>query len=143
MKIRKAVKKDIPRILRLFNSELFLTGNDELRYNKNHIEEYVTNPVGRFFVYEVDGKIVGAILVELRKKAKYIYLDDIIVDRKYRKQGIGSKLMDYIENLAKKEKIKLLFGFTEISNKPIHKLLKKRGYERGKKFYFFSKGATK
>ena len=65
---RKANKKDIPKLFKLFNSDSNLTGNDNLCYTKNIIEEYVTNPVNKLFVYMVGKKIAGAILVEFWKK---------------------------------------------------------------------------
>ena len=139
MKIRKATKKDTPRILKLFNSDPNLVGNDDIKYTRNHILEYITNPVNKMFIYEMEGKIAGAILAEFWKKAKYVYINVIVVDPAYRRKGIGTQLIQYIEKLAKDQKIYLLFGLTEENNIKIQKLMKKVSYKKGKRFYFYSK----
>jgi len=140
MKIRRAVKKDKNRILELFNSDLNLRGDDNMGYKSNYIEEYLTNPVNMVFVAEENQSVVGVLLTEFWKKARYVYLNDLIIDKSYRNRGIATALIKHIEHLAKKNKIKLLFGFSEINNKKTHKLLNKLKYKKGKAFYFFSKG---
>lgn len=137
--IRKATIKDIPRLLELFNSDASLTGNDNLKYKENYIKDYVTNPLNRVFVYVEDNKIVGIQLVEFWKIAKYCYLNVLVVDKKYRGKGIGTKLIKHVEKEAKKQGIKLFFFYSEKGDKEMHKLAKKLKYERGKDYYFFSK----
>jgi len=139
MKIRKATKKDAKEILKLFNSDLYLTANDELHYKDYMIEEYLTNPVNKLIVAELNGKVVGTMLAEFWKKAKYVYANDLVVDKKHQRKGIGLQLCNYMEKLAKKQGCNLIFFFTEVKNKKLQKMAKKMKYERGKKFYFYSK----
>ena len=82
---------------------------------------------------------MGAHLFEIWKRAKYAYLNIVIVDKRHRGKGIGTKLMKYAEKLAKKNNLNLIFFFTEVVDKPMHKLATKLNYKKGKKFYFFSK----
>lgn len=139
VKIRKATKKDLPKILKLFNNDPYLTGNKDLKYKKNHVLEYITNPVNKLFVAEIGNKIVGVILGEFWKTAKYVYLSDLIIDKKYQKKGTGTILHNYVENLAKKQGYKLIYFLTEVKNKKMHKMAKRLKYQKGKKFDFFSK----
>ena len=97
VKIRKATKKDKDRILELFNSDPNLTCNNELKHKEYHITEYLTNPLNKIFVVEEYKKVIGVILGQFWKKAKYVYLDDLIIDKKYRKRGIATKLIKHID----------------------------------------------
>jgi len=139
MTLRLANKKDSLKLLRMFNSDRNLTGNDEVRYTKGHISEYISNPVNKLFLYTKVNKIVGALLAEFWKKAKYVYINILIVDKKYRGGGVGSKLIEYVEDLAKKQGMNLIFMYSEETDKPMHNLSNKLNYQKGKKSYFFSK----
>lgn len=139
VKIRKATKKDLSKILKLYKSDPYLTGNDNLTYKKAYILEYIIHPVNKLFVAEVDKVIVGVILGQFWKTSKYVYLNELIIDKKYQREGIGTMLYNYLEALAKKQKYKLVYFFSEVSNKNMHKLAKKLKYKKGKNFAFFSK----
>lgn len=139
MKIRKAIRKDVQRILELFNSDPNLRGDDNYKYNKEKILEFIESPVNRTFVYKIEGKIAGVITAVFLKSSGDALLVDIIVDKDYRKKGIGFKLQSHIEKLARKEGMKFLYLFSEINNKKAHRLFEKGGFEKGKEFYFFSK----
>ena len=138
-KIRKAVEEDANRILELLNSDPNLVGGEDYKYKKNHIIEFITHPINKTFVYEIDENIVGIIQTQFWKVSKYILLNNIVVDKNYQRQSIGFKLQNYIEELAKRRGYEFLYLFSEIDNKKIHQMLKKGGYKKGKKFLFFSK----
>lgn len=68
-------------------------------------------PVWQAFVAEWSptGEIVGMALYYIRYstwKGKMLYLEDIIINREYRGQGIGRCLMDYLEEEARALKLK-------------------------------------
>lgn len=48
-------------------------------------------------------------------------------------------MLDYLELLSKKQKILLIETFTEVNNLKMQKIFERRGYKRGKTFYFYSK----
>ena len=57
------------------------------------------NPLFHCFVAEVDNKIVGAAIIYNRFstwKGKTLHLEDLVVTKKMRGQGIGSKLLDKV-----------------------------------------------
>ena len=93
----------------------------------------------KLIVAELNKKVVGVMLAEFWKKARYVYANNLVVDKKYQRKGIGLQLCNYMENLAKKQRCNLMFFFTEVGNKKLQKMAKKMKYERGKKFYFYSK----
>jgi len=141
MIIRKATKKDIRRIVELLNSSENLAGNegDSEGWYKSDILDFLSHKLYIVFVCELDKKIVGVSVMELHKIARHVYYYAMVVDENYRGKGIGSKMMDYAENFAKKKKVLFTWGFVEENNTAMKKLFAKRGYKEGKKFIYFSK----
>ena len=73
------------------------------------------------------GLAVINIVNSLTKKA--LVIEDLIVDKKYRGQGYGAKLIKGIIQLAKKEKVDCIEVLTKDSNKIAQKLYKKFGFK--------------
>ena len=139
MKIKLAEKKDINKILILLNSDLNLRGNNSHPYEKYHVLNFIVGPIYKTFVCKEDNKILGVAVVEFWNKSKEAYLSQIIVDKKYRRKGIASALINYMEQIAEKKKMNELTLFTKTSNKKMQHLLKNLKWKRGNKFYFYSK----
>ena len=62
---------------------------------------YGRNPQFKIFVAECDSKLIGMGLVYFRYstwKGKRLYLEDLIVNKKYRRQEVGKKLLEKIIN---------------------------------------------
>jgi len=137
--IRKAVKKDIKKIVKLFNGEPNLIGEDSLKFEDKYIEEYIVNPNFLTLVYEVNDTLIGCVVAQLWKIAKYSYIDLIAVGKEYRRAGVGKELLNEVEKIFKKEGMEMTFMFSEQDNKKMHGLGKKLGYKEGKKMIFFSK----
>lgn len=139
MKIRKATMKDLKNILKLVNKSENLAGDRNDSYEVYTIKQYIEGPISKLFVAEVDGKIVGFILIEIWKKAKYSYIADIAVAKKFRGKHIGHDLMVFAEKFAKKQGSKYFFYYMQENNEAMEKMSNKLGYKRGKKFIFYSK----
>jgi len=135
--IRLAKSKDIAKLVTLYNSSKNLRGEDSKisEYHKENIKEYMKKK--KFYVYEETNQILGAMLLEIY--SDYIYLHTIIVDKDNRGKGIGTKLMQKLEQLAKDKKITSIEADTEEENIKMQALFKKLGYKRGKNFIFFMK----
>ena len=62
-------------------------------------------------VYEENNIIKGLLLAEkkennkisIARERKIYFINDIVIDKKYRRQGIGKKLYNYLLELSKKE----------------------------------------
>lgn len=139
MKIRKAVKKDEMQILKLLNSDSFLTGDSNLSYNINHVKEAVEGQTIVSYVYEEDNEIKGVVMANIFRIGKYAEFYNIVVDKSYRNKGIGTKLANYMMDYLKKHNINLVFAYTEESNTLVHALAEDMGFKGGKKFLFISK----
>ena len=112
MEIRKGIKEDLLGVLTLIN--------ELARYEKAAGEVAVTleqlardgfeaSKLFEIFVAEDGGKMVGMALYYFGYstwKGKILYLDDIVVNEKYRRNGVGKQLFDAVLLDAKKRKVK-------------------------------------
>ena len=117
--IRKAKENDIPRILDLLSQvndvhaegrpDFFIKG--KRKYTEADLIVIINDEFTPVFVCEEDDDIKGyafCVLQDLSKCSnlhpdKSLYIDDICVDEKYRRQGVGRKLYDFVVQYAKKE----------------------------------------
>ncbi len=109
MVIREGRKEDMPQVLKLIK-ELAKYENalDQVKNNVETLEKdgFGKNPLYKLFVADYDKKIVGMGLIYYKYstwKGKRLYLEDLIVNNKYRRKGIGSKLFDEILRYGKKK----------------------------------------
>ncbi len=130
-KIRKAVKEDEAKIKELFKEML------QTIYSKKNVDGYEDGYLDKFFddhedwicVAEVNDSVVGYLSIEVhREHENFIYLDDFSVSKKYRSNGIGTKLIKTAERFAKEANISTIVFHVEKSNSSALKLYKRLGY---------------
>jgi glucosamine-phosphate N-acetyltransferase len=83
------------------------------------------------YIAIIDNKIIGSITIIFEQKfinncAIYAHIEDVIVDEKYRKNKIGSKLLEYVKNISKEKKC---FKCTLVCNKNIEEFYLKNNFE--------------
>jgi ribosomal protein S18 acetylase RimI-like enzyme len=105
--IRKAIKSDVPAILALVK-ELATYEKEpdavEVTLAEMEADGFGPQAIYSAFVAEIDGKVVGMALYYIKYstwKGKAIYLDDIVVNEKYRRYGIGGKLFEEVVKVGK------------------------------------------
>ena len=117
--IRKAKENDIPRILELLSQvndvhaegrpDFFIKGRR--KYMESDLIMILADDTTPVFVCEKDNDIKGyafCVIQDLSKcynlhPNKSLYIDDICVDEKYRRHGVGRKLYDFVIQYAKNE----------------------------------------
>jgi amino-acid N-acetyltransferase len=117
--IRRAQKKDARGIHGLIkqsveNEELLPRTRVEI---ERHIEDY--------FVFEVDGNLAGCIALHPFAEAKKAEMACVCVAGKYENQGIGVRLMHYVEEQARQAGAKELFC---LSTQAVNYFVKKGQY---------------
>ena len=135
--LRKAQIKDVNKICVLFNSAKELGSAQS--HSKKFIKDYITTSVNFMFVYEEKNKIIGMINGQIWKNKGYAYIENLVVNKKFRKRGIATELYTHLEKYCKKLRLTGIYTLTEVSNKKVHKFNKKMGFKKGKSFYYFEK----
>lgn len=109
MTIRKANEQDFPMILSLIKSfaifqktpEKVTLTLEQLTEDKNFFQCLVAETSDKIIV-----GFASFFFAYYSWSGKALYLDDLYVTDKYRKQGIGKKLLDSVIELAKNEQCK-------------------------------------
>ena len=143
MKIRRAKESDKLRILDLLNLEPATREEDELAYDEECVEEYIKGKSFETFVCEMNGKIAGLVIAHVRRIGGYAELYNVVVDKKYRKKGMGMRMMKFMEEHLRKMGIANIFLYTIHNNKNMQGLSEKMNYKKGKKFLSYSKSLKK
>jgi GNAT superfamily N-acetyltransferase len=105
--IRRAVKEDCARLMELVRElAAFENAADAVSVSDAHFMEsgFGEHPVWWAFVAEAHGEVVGFALYYIRYstwKGQQLYLEDILVTRDARGQGIGGALMARLFTEAK------------------------------------------
>ncbi len=106
MKVREAIKDDMPQVLELIK-ELAIFEKEpnavEVTVQDLEREGFGENPLFTCFIAEVDEEIVGAALVYYRFstwKGRTLHLEDLIVKEAKRGNGIGEALYKQVMKFA-------------------------------------------
>ena len=108
IEIRPIIEKDYEQIIALFKEFALF---EKLPEKMTNTVEQIKQEKDFFncFVAVTDKKIVGYVTYFFAYYSwigKSLYLDDLYVSAKYRKQGIGKKLLDTVIDLAKTNECK-------------------------------------
>jgi amino-acid N-acetyltransferase len=120
--IRKARRKDARAIFTLIQAGV---ENDELvRRSLANIESRVED----YFVFEVDHNPAGCIALECYPEQAKGEMACVCVDPKYENQGIGARLMQFLEGQARARGLKELFC---LSTQAFNYFVQKGGFRPG------------
>ena len=107
MIIRKGVKKDIPQVLDLIKELAeFENAPDQVTNTIERLENdgFGNQPVYDLFVAESENKIIGMAITYFRYstwKGKNLYIEDLIINKKFRREGTGLKIFEELKKFAK------------------------------------------
>ena len=110
MKIRKAEKKDIPRILALLGQVLQIHAEIRPKYTPCELAELLEHEDHPIYVaVDEDDLCMGYAFCQLREQPfstnmvpfKSLFIDDLCVDKQTRGQHIGESLFEYVKQQAK------------------------------------------
>jgi amino-acid N-acetyltransferase len=120
--IRKARKKDARAIFHLIQSGV---EHDEL-VKRSLLE--IDRQIDDFFVFDVDGNQAGCIALHAYTDGGMAEMACVCVSPKYENQGIGGRLMHFIEDQARTRGFKSLFC---LSTQAVNYFVQKGGFQLG------------
>ena len=129
--IRNGIKKDLPSVLQLIKElARYENAEHEVTITLDDLKKdgFGKNPYFQFIVAVVNDKIIGLSFYFIRYstwKGKYLFLEDFIVTKKFRNQGVGSKLFEETIKICKSESMNGMFWQVLDWNKAAIKFYKK------------------
>ncbi len=128
--IRRIDENDYTAICSLYNNELGIKiSQSEFNERVNRILENVEHDI---FVAVCKENIVGFITVakSMAIEQDYIKINGIAVKEKYQGQRIGSQLISYVENYAKKQNVDLIILNSGCQREKAHIFYKNLGFSK-------------
>jgi GNAT superfamily N-acetyltransferase len=118
--IRAIQKRDYETVCEMMHALWRIHAIKSKYINKRYLEEYDAHKEIRkknkeILVASADGNVAGYAYISIKKSEdffkfkKYLYLDEIFVDGKYRGHGIGRKLLNEVKRVARRKKL-LIFA---------------------------------
>jgi len=142
--IRKAKTRDLEGVLRL-NLELFkkeyrefdksLDLNWTYKRGKKYFRDRIVKKDGFVEVIENKGEIIGYLCGGItrglfyRKKSKYAEMEDMLIEKKFRSKGLGTKLTRDFINWCKNNKVNYISATASVENKSAINFYKNLGFE--------------
>ena len=137
MKIDQANLTDIPQLCilldELFSQEAEFTPDHELQ--GRGLRKILSNEdIGVIFVVRESDKVIGMVnilyTISTALGGRVGNLEDFVVLPEYRNSGIGSKLLSYALNFAKKRGCQRITLLTDDDNQDAHRFYLKNGFSR-------------
>jgi len=120
--IRSAQKKDVRAVYSLIQQGM---ENDELT---KRTRAEVEKQIGDFYVFEVDRSPVGCVALHSYPETNQAELACLVVSDRCQNQGIGAKLAQYVEAIARSRNVGQLFC---LSTQAFNYFVRKAGYLPG------------
>ena len=134
MKIRKARGKDINEFIDLrkktFREFKFKKIKNEEKNIKKEFSNFLESSKKLFLVVNEKDKIIGYLIATFLSNVwqKSVYLDDIFVEKGFRRKMIASNLMSELIKNAKQRKIKKIKLGVDVKNKKAILFYKRFGF---------------
>ena len=150
VKVRRAVEEDIPRILELYR-ELTITTSDAESLRKPSPGDYrqVFNEIDaaqghELLVLQYSEDVVGTLALIIvpnlsHSGCPWAIAENLIVDQRYRRQGLGRLLMEYAVTRAQQARCHKLVLTSDKRRDDAHRFYRSLGFEssaEGFRMYF-------
>lgn len=103
MKIRKAKRADVSKIVKLLNSAKELPGSSRDEFSKEFVKALVTNKNNFIFVCEIDNKIAGVFFGDIWSDRGTAFERGLVVSAEFKRKGVGISLRKHFEKFAWKK----------------------------------------
>ncbi len=118
--IRRALKKDTRSILNLVRESV--QAEELVKRTRQEILQKISD----YYVYEIDRNIVGCVALHPYPNENIAEMACLYVSRHHENQGIGKKLMLFVENIARERGYKKIYA---LSTQAFNYFQQKGGYQ--------------
>jgi GNAT superfamily N-acetyltransferase len=132
--IREVTYGDLSRVVALLQQ---LWPEKQIEHEKlwELLEEYIKESDYRIYGYEEEGVLLGISTVSLRWALFYggrvAIIEDLIVDKDHRGEGIGRKLVRFVEDrMAEDGEVKGIEVSSDLHRKTAHEFWERCGYSK-------------
>ncbi len=135
MQIREVKEDDQEKIINLLKQ----LSNREIKIDLNFL---ISQKDTYCFVIEINNDIVATGTISFYYsliKGKTGVIEDVVVDKRYRRQGLGRKIMKKLIEKAKKEKVKFITLTSNPKRIPARTLYQSLGFELKETGFFVLK----
>tara|TARA_B100001540_G_scaffold57198_1_gene51583 strand:- start:114 stop:563 length:450 start_codon:yes stop_codon:yes gene_type:complete len=142
IKIIRASKKNINEIGLLFNLyRQFYKYKSNIKASTKYIKDRISKKESFIFLCTFQNQPAGFVQLyetfDSLNINKKLILYDLYVDKRFRRNGIGRKLMNTAKKFAKIRKIKIVELSTATNNKKAQTLYESLDYKRDKEYYSY------
>lgn len=120
--IRRALKKDIPNILKLIQPSV--ASEEIVKRSRAGVEK----TIGDFYLFEIDRNPVGCVALHLYPERNQAEIACLCVRPSHENQGIGRKLIQFVENKARELGVRDLLA---LSTQAFTYFQSKGGFQEG------------
>lgn len=137
MKISLADRSDISGLCALL--DVLFSQESEFTPNRNcqikGLTDIIENPsIGSIVVAHEDEQVIGMVnllyTVSTALGGRVVLLEDMVVDPMSRDKGVGSALLEYSIELARKNNCLRISLLTDADNEGAHRFYEKHGFDR-------------
>lgn len=116
----------------IYDNFIELSNFSHLNHTKQQINTLLKSNNARVFLLLNDDKIISYVVGEimiLNDARNVFYITYIFTADKFRKQGVGSKMMEFVEKFSKKHKLNTVILTCDTHNDKVLKFYEIKGYE--------------
>lgn len=144
IKIRKSVPADIPIAKKYLTEMWIMHAKAEPKlvdiklmrtiFDPKVYRKWLKSKNKTVLIAEINGEVAGGVTADVQKipwffkDNKIIYVDDLYVVPKFRRMGVGKRLLKEVDKIAKRKGIKRLQSRIYTFNTPSRKLFESVGY---------------
>jgi N-acetylglutamate synthase-like GNAT family acetyltransferase len=140
IKIRRGKLKDISQIYNLGKHAKELEFSKKMNFHdKVELKEFVTKTKDNILLVSISNKKVIGFLYAKIVSRTWCILDNLVVDEKFREEGIGSLLLEDLYKILKNKKVNYIQILEDIHHKKTREFWKKKGFKEEKKFIWADK----
>lgn len=129
--IRHIAESDLPALARLYEELMGIPTNGDRMLQVFRSAESSGNYhiLGAFHEGELAGSLMGIICLDFVGSCKpFMVIENVIVSSRIRRQGIGKKLMEAIEQIARDHDCGYIIFLSGEQRKEAHRFYEKLGY---------------